>query len=375
MKEMNHTLPAWYLIKNLECTDTPFLAVYPERIKKNISKAIEMIGDVERLRPHIKTHKTSEAILLQMEAGIKKFKCATIAEAEMLALAGAPDILLAYQPVGPKADRLISLIEKYSSSRFACILDDKEVAELLSSKASVAGIRVPVYIDLNVGMNRTGISPSMASGFYAHCASLPGIWPVGLHAYDGHISDRDLRERALRCDQVFKVVEDLKNELVKKGFEKPLIVIGGSPGFPVHAKRENVECSPGTFIYWDNGYLQNLPEQAFLPAALVITRIISMPDETTLCTDLGHKSISSENELGKRVFFFNAPELEPVGHSEEHLVLRTTPGHDYAIGDVLYGLPYHICPTCALYEKVLTVEGGTITGSWDVVARNRRLGC
>src|ERR1700741_5200154 len=99
----------WWLISNIDETDSPALVIYPDRVKKNIDLLISMTGDVNRLRPHVKTHKTSEAALLQMEAGIKKFKCATIAEAEMLAGIKAADILLAYQPVGPKISRLISL--------------------------------------------------------------------------------------------------------------------------------------------------------------------------------------------------------------------------------------------------------------------------
>jgi D-serine deaminase-like pyridoxal phosphate-dependent protein len=114
-------------------------------------------------------------------------------------------------------------------------------------------------------------------------------------------------------------------------------------------------------------------EQPFLTAALVISRVISLPDETKLCLDVGHKSVSAENELGKRVYFLNAPELEMVGQSEEHLVVDAGKGHRYKVGDIIYGLPYHICPTVALYERAITVEDNKTNGEWRNIARDRTI--
>jgi D-serine deaminase-like pyridoxal phosphate-dependent protein len=168
-------------------------------------------------------------------------------------------------------------------------------------------------------------------------------------------------------------VEQLQKILMAQGFVEPIIIAGGSPTFPVHAKRKNIECSPGTFIFWDKGYQMLCEEQHFLPAALVISRIISMPDEIKLCLDLGHKSISAENELSKRVHFLNAPELKFISQSEEHLVVETVAGHSFKLGDVLYGLPFHICPTCALYERAQIVENNEASGEWKIIARDRKI--
>src|SRR5688572_27126416 len=335
----------WYHISNIMEVDSPALVVFPDRVKRNIELLKNMIDDVKRLRPHVKTHKTKEAALLQMEAGIKKFKCATIAEAEMLGSIKAPDVLLAYQPIGPKINRFISLIKKYPETKFSCLIDDYDAARAIGAEASKAGISLPVFIDLNLGMNRTGTIPGEnAIGLYKFCSSLNGIMPVGLHGYDGHIRDKNFQERKKQCDEAFGKIENLKNELVKLGFPVPVIVVGGSPTFPIHAKRKDVECSPGTFIFWDAGYQQGLTEQPFLPAALVISRIISHPAENLFCADLGHKSIAAERDLDSRVLFLNATKMKFVGQSEEHLVMQTDNPGDYKTGDILYGLPLHICP-------------------------------
>jgi len=373
MNEINNK--DWYTISNINELDSPALVIYPDRVKTNIDTAVSMIDNVLRLRPHIKTSKCRETVELMMAAGIRKFKCATIAEAETLGICQAPDVLLAYQPTGPKLHRFVQLIKKYPTTKFSCLTDNKQGAQEMAAVFNLAGIQVPVYIDLNVGMNRTGIAPGIeVAVLYQFCQSLEGIVPTGLHAYDGHIRDVDFTERSKKCDEAFCMVAVLQKDLMARGFEKPILIMGGSPTFSVHCKRSEVECSPGTFVYWDKGYSDLCPEQAFLTAALVISRVISLPVAGRITTDLGHKSIAAENEISRRVYFLNAPQLKAIGQSEEHLVLETGEGQAWQTGDVLYGLPFHVCPTIALYERAITIENGKISGEWKTIARDRKIG-
>jgi D-serine deaminase-like pyridoxal phosphate-dependent protein len=289
----------------------------------------------------------------------------------MLAIEGAPDVLLAYQPVGPKTTRLVHLIRQFPATRFSCLIDHPDAAAAMAQTFHAAGLTVPVYLDLNVGMDRTGIAPGpQAVQLYQLALQLEGIDPVGLHIYDGHIRDSDPEMLKEKCDAAFAPVLALRNQ-TKKDLT---IIAGGSPTFPVHAGRQaEIQCSPGTFVYWDKGYGDQFPAQPFRPDALVVTRVISLRGDSRFCLDLGHKSIAAENELTRRVFFLNGPELKAVGQSEEHLVVEAGAGHRYHIGDVLYGVPYHICPTVALYERAITIEGGRATGEWKNVARDRKI--
>lgn len=376
----NLTLPVimstknWYEIKNTEELDSPALVVFTERVKHNIQTAIDMVGDINRLRPHVKTHKSPDVAKLMIDAGITKFKCATIAEAEMLGQCGAKDVLLAYQPLGPKLKRFIEVIKKYTGTNYSCLIDTRAAADEQSELFIVNNLKVPVFIDLNIGMNRTGISPNdEAVALYKYASGLNGITLMGLHAYDGHLRNADIKEREKECNEGFAGVEKMKSDLEKAGYAVPVIIAGGSPSFPIHAKRKNVECSPGTFIYWDKGYTDLCPEQNFLTAAVLVTRVISLPSPTRITTDLGHKSVAAENEMAKRVFLLNADNLKPVGQSEEHLVLAVPENHSYKVGDIFYGLPYHVCPTVALYERVYTIENGKVIGEWKNIARDRRL--
>jgi len=360
----------WYQISNIEQIDSPALIVYPEKIAANIELAKNIIGDVSKLRPHVKTNKMSEVCRLMMQAGISKFKCATIAEAEMLALIESPDILLAYQPVGPKIKRLINLIKAYPQSCFSCLVDDFENASEINYRCEKEGVILDVFIDINTGMSRTGISPTKAPYLAKSIISLTNIRLIGLHGYDGHIHEQDLVQRQNEANISYTKIEKAFVEIQSFFPNQLRIIVGGTPSFPTHVNRTNCECSPGTFVFWDWGYKHQCPDMQFEFAALVICRIISIIDERHICVDLGHKSVAAENPL-PRVYFLNAPEVIPVAQSEEHLVLEVPDDKKYSVGQVFYGVPKHICPTVALYERAHVIENGKWIDTWNVIARNR----
>jgi D-serine deaminase-like pyridoxal phosphate-dependent protein len=364
----------WYTIRNIDTVDTPALIIYPDNVSKNIAVLRSFVSDMARVRPHIKTNKCPQVARMMMEAGIHKFKCATIAEAEMLAMEGAKDVLLAYQPVGPKAKRFCELQAKYPRTIFSCLIDNADSLKDLSASATDNNTTIRVFIDLNVGMNRTGIRPGKeAFRLFTEAASSRGIGFLGLHVYDGHIRDADLEARARICDEAFRPVAALREEIIAAGAKDPVLIAGGTPTFPIHARRKDVEVSPGTFIFWDRGYQQILAEQPFSYGALVVTRVISTPDEYTLCLDLGHKAIAAENEITRRVFLLNAEGLTPIGHSEEHMVFRSETKHHYRPGQVFYGVPYHICPTVALYEEAGVCRDHVVSETWPIMSRKRKI--
>src|ERR1700730_10624948 len=115
----------WYEVENIDEIDSPALLIFPARAKENIHKLTEKIK-VQNLRPHVKTNKIAEVSNMMLDSGIRKFKAATIAEAEMLATIKAPDVLLAYPVNGPKIKRLVNLIKKYPDTKFSCLVDRKD---------------------------------------------------------------------------------------------------------------------------------------------------------------------------------------------------------------------------------------------------------
>jgi len=370
--------PLWFELTGVEDIPSPALLVYPARVDENLRRMVTIAGGVERLRPHVKTHKVPQVVRRQIAQGVTRFKCATVAEAEMTAAAGAADVLLAYQPVGPAIPRLAALARAFPHTAFSAVVDDLGAATAIGDVFAREPEPLTLLVDLDVGMHRTGVAPGPhAARLYAELASRAGVRPGGLHAYDGHIRDADADVRRANCDAAFAPVSELAARLRADGLPVPRIVAGGTPTFPMHARRPQVECSPGTSVYWDAGYGSTLEGLDFLPAALVLTRVVSKPGGDRVCLDLGHKAIASENPH-PRVVLYTPRTATPlaarfVGHSEEHLVLETSDAGALSIGDALYGVPWHVCPTVALHSEAVVVEDGRAVERWPIDARRRRL--
>jgi len=363
----------WFRITNEDAIASPGLLIYPDRVEENLRRMIARAGGADRLRPHVKTHKLPQIIQLKLRAGITKFKTATIAEAEMTAAAGGADILLAYQPVGPGVRRLIELVKTFPQTRFAALADNLFTVCELSRAAESADVTLEIYLDLNVGMDRTGVVPGdEAVEVYRALCQSPGLRAGGLHAYDGHLHNKDTAALERAAEQAFQPVLALVKRLEMEGLPVSKIIASGTPTFPVLARHANVEVGCGTTVLWDGGETEKCPDLNFLNAAVLLTRVVSKPTSNRLCLDLGHKAVASEMPP-PRVRLFGLEDAKFVTHSEEHLVLETPRADQFAIGAVCYGIPRHVCPTVALHEEVHVVLNATARECWQVIARRRRI--
>lgn len=366
-----------YLLHDPSSVFSPALLFYKDLIRQNIARAIALAGSAERLRPHVKTHKTREIVRLQLDALITKHKCATLAEAEMLALCRVPDVLLAYPMVGPNCGRFAQLVAKYPQTRFSVLADHSGALIAFSSAMTAAGQTADVLVDIDVGQHRTGVAPgSDAVTLYQQLARLPGVRPGGLHVYDGHNHQAEQPERAAAVENQFEPVRQLLAELKKLALPVPRIICGGTPTFPVFTRMDlpGLELSPGTCILNDHGYGTKFSDMGqFIPAALMLTRVVSKPTPNRLTLDLGTKAMASDPPAGKRCILLNVPEYQPIVQNEEHFVVETPAADRFQPGDVVYAMPTHICPTCALHREANVVEDGVVKDRWEIVARDRVL--
>jgi len=359
----------WYRPENEASIFTPAVLVYPDRIEKNIRRMIALAGDARRLRPHVKTHKIAEVIGLQVQLGITRYKCATLSEVEMVAANGGKDVLLAYPLLGPAIQKFLQVTELYPETRFAVTVDSMTACQLLSDQARIQGKTLNLFVDLDNGMHRTGIAPGKASGLIDSIVKDSYLEFAGLHIYDGHIHDLDLEERKVHCDADFEPVLSLVTQLEGKGILVEELACGGTPTFPIHARHPSRTLCPGTPVLWDAGYREAFPDLEFLPAAVIAGRVISKPDNQ-LCLDLGYKSMASEM-AHPRLQFLNLDHKVVLNHSEEHLVLSTDNSSEALVGDLVYALPTHVCPTMALQEQVYVVREQLVVDVWKVIARKR----
>jgi D-serine deaminase-like pyridoxal phosphate-dependent protein len=368
----------WFVLENAAEIPSPTLVLHRGRIEANLRRMVAIAGDPLRLWPHVKTHKLPELIAWQVGLGIIQFKCATIAEAEMVAeVEGVRSILLAVQPVGPQIERWIRLASRFPDLQWSAVVDDASVVGSLRSAAAACPISKPlgIWIDLDIGQHRTGIAPDLVLGselLRSLRASEPALRLDGLHAYDGHLGITDLTERTRTCDEAFAPVAALRSR-IETELGRPLgVIAGGSPTFAIHAARANVSLSPGTTVLWDAGYAQKLPDLPFEPAAVLLSRVISRPAARQVCLDLGHKAVAAEMPHPRTVFL-NLPDATALSHSEEHLVVESPAADALRLGDVIYSLPWHVCPTVALHQEVWLAENGRATRAWTVQARSRRI--
>ena len=352
----------WFEVTNTDHLLSPALLFYPDRINANIDQMIRISGSADRLRPHIKTHKCRELIEMQLAKGIRKFKCATLTEARLLAESGATDILVAYPLVGPAQAQFIALTREFPQAQFSVLIDHEEQLKQWNQQEDA----VSLYIDVDTGMHRTGISFERAKGLFQQVQASTHTFR-GWHLYDGHIHDGDPMERKLSVEKALARLGDLLDHTNTHSAE---IICGGSITFPVHATHPERQLSPGTTLLWDQGYTHNYPDLPFDIAACLLTRVISKPDQGLLCLDLGHKAVASEMKRSP-IYLPQIEDAELVTHSEEHMVIKTAQSDRWHIGDVLYGFPWHICPTVALHQEAGVIRNGELNGFWTIAARNR----
>lgn len=366
-----------YRIADTSAIFSPGLIFYKDLIRANIAEALRIAGSPSRLRPHAKTHKSPQVARMELDAGVSKHKCATLAEAEMLAEAGAGDVMLAYPIVGPNRRRMVQLMRAYPRCRFSVTMDDLRAVQALSAIMAEAGLTLDVMIDLDVGMHRTGIPAGPeAAALYEQIHKSPGLRADGLHTYDGHNHQEGLVDRETAVRQLMEPVLAFRATLETKGLPVPRIVAGGTPTFPVFARLNvpGLECSPGTVVLHDTGYGNKFTDMAgFVAAALLLTRVISRPTPTRLTLDLGYKAVASDPPAGKRLTLFDLPNAQAVLQNEEHLVIETPDAGRYSPGDEFLAIPTHVCPTCAMHQQAYVVEGGKLVGTWNITARNRML--
>ena len=367
--------PDRYRLRDPGAIVTPALIYYRDIIGENLRAMIRLAGGTERLWPHVKSHKSADMVRLLIDQGIARFKCATVAEAEMAAACGAERIILAYPLVGPSIGRFLRLRAAFPNTEFFAIGDDEGQLRLLSDAAKGAGARADVLLDIDNGLHRTGVPTERAEALYRAAAALPGLRMRGLHVYDGHRHEDAADERARGVDADVAAVYALRDRLTVAGLSCAILVMGGTPSFPCHARYPGVFLSPGTCLIQDYGYSSHFPDLPFTIGAMLLTRVVSHPAPGIFTVDLGYKGVAAD-PVPPRAVILGYEDALTVMQNEEHWVLRMPVGAEDrrpAIGTELYAAPWHICPTSALYPEILVAQGGEIVDRWPVTARNRMI--
>lgn len=355
---------------------TPALLIYPEIVDSNINAILNVLGgDANRWRPHIKTSKLEFIMRRLVNHGVVNFKCATTLELITACQAGARDILIAYPVVGANARRVAEIIAEHPTIRFSVLVENDFQVDLWQGRS------IDIFIDINPGMNRTGIVQEDIEGILALARRVRahGLRLQGLHYYDGHTGGLELAERDAVAhrgyDQLLRIVARLQDE----GLEIPEVISAGTPSLPCALSYEGFRgqrfihrVSPGTIVYSDLTSLAQLPrEYGLRPAALVLSTIVSHPHERIFTCDAGHKAVSADAGVPTGAVVGHT-DWKPGKPSEEHLPIEIPAESPLpAIGDLIYILPRHVCPTVNNFNDAVLVRGGHLSELATVTARGR----
>jgi D-serine deaminase-like pyridoxal phosphate-dependent protein len=365
-----------YRISGVEDVLTPALVMYPEVIASNIEQTLKLLGgDTNRWRVHIKTAKLGFTLRMMVERGIRNFKCATTLELLVACQSGAADVLLAYPVMGANARRAREIAQQFPDVRISVLAENEEQVQ------QWRGSRVGVFLDINPGMNRTGIEQSQSTKILglAQAIADAGQEFRGLHYYDGQFGDLAVGERTKAAHRGYDRLLEIVSELEHSGISVQEVITSGTPTFPCSLSYEGFRrgrflhrVSPGTVVYCDATSLEQLPkEYGYRPAALVVTRVVSAPRAGIITCDAGHKAVSADAGVPTCVVVGH-PELTPRSPSEEHLPLAVKVGATGPhLGEALYLIPRHVCPTVNNFDCALLVRNGEVESVESVSARGR----
>jgi len=349
---------------------TPALVVDLDVVEANIAAVIARVGAPDRWRPHVKTVKQGKIIDLLLDAGVRSFKCATLAELDLVlaradARALSIDVLLAHPLPAAHVPALRYRARMHHAQCIALLADDPDHLAVLDRDGDDLG----VWLDVDVGMHRTGSTPTVWKRWAWSHPRPRKLALVGLHGYEGHLGWNDR-------DAAFAAYDGLV-DLAERIGDVAAIHTSGSHGFehalahPALARgpwRHEIGC--GTLVLSDVASTAPAAAIGVRPAAFVATRVIARPGTDRITLDAGSKAVSPDRPPPScRVL--GHPGLQAERPSEEHLPVRVETGPAPARDELLWLVPDHVCTTVNLYREAIYVRGDRYVGTGPIEAAGR----
>ncbi|MEO6052631.1 MAG: alanine racemase [Chthoniobacterales bacterium] len=369
--------PEQYVGRKIEELETPALVVDLERLENNLQLMTDYCREHDiALWPHTKTHKCIEIAELQIECGAAGLTVAKSEEAEIMAQSGAERILVGYPIYGvEKWTRLATLA---GDLELSVAVDSIQTAEGLSAAAKKAGTTIDLLIDLDVGLNRTGVStPEAAAQLAAQAGELPGLQLRGLFFYPGHIwnppekQDAELKAVSAKIQETLELFD-------KKGLRRDRVSGGSTPAaMTSHRIFGQTETRPGTYLFQDRNYwgLGLCREEDC--ALTVLTTVISTSVAGRAMLDAGSKTFSGDgwlsgNQLGSGWIKDRSPEWDFDMMSEEHGHVFLKEGAKApVVGEKVQVIPNHVCPCVNLHEYYFGARNGIVETVFYTDGRGR----
>jgi D-serine deaminase-like pyridoxal phosphate-dependent protein len=357
-----------------EDIDTPALLIDLDAFESNLDRMAALLAPTGvKLRAHAKTHKSPVIAKLQMARGAVGQCVQKVAEAEVLAWGGIPDILVSNEVVG--AAKLARLCALARIAKVAVCVDDAAQVAMLEAAAADAGIRLPVLVEIDVGAARCGIAAGPdAVALAQRIAASKHLMFGGLQAYHGSAQHkRTVVERRTLIQGAVDASRRTVEQLRQQGLACPIVGGAGTGTFEIEATSGiYTEMQAGSYVFMDADYARNLdaegaPFGTFRHALFVLATVMSAPKPGLAVLDAGHKAVAVDSGLP---VVWQRPDIRYVSASDEHGKLdvgseTTMP----KLGEKLRLVPGHCDPTVDRYDWYVGVRGGRVECLWPVAAR------
>ncbi len=332
---------------------TPCFVIIEDGVKHNLRATAQACGGIERLMPHVKTHRAQWITELSIASGVTAFKCATNAEVEMVLAAGGKKVVWSYPTVNPvNVHRFVEAARKYPDAHLTGLVDSQRGLDVWRAELADAPKNVDLRVDLDPGLHRTGAPMTDEAVKLARGVHAIGRL-AGWHIYDGHVKG-NRAERQQQVDAIANQVRVLQAALRKDGIETDAVA-GGSYTFNLWPRDLARYVSPGSWTYSSAQHDIELADLGWVPAAFVLTTVMST-HKGTATFDAGVKAISPDKPLAER---FRWEEGRIVLMNEEHTVVES---RSLAVGDRVMLMPMHACTAAYLYSDALVK---TSAGRWE----------
>lgn len=353
--------------------NTPALLIDLEKVEYNIKKMADFFKNKQaKLRPHIKTHKTPILAIKQIEAGAIGITCQKLAEAEIMAVSGIRDILITNQIVGDQKIRRLVNLAKTIEVKVA--VDNKVNVKDISDCAKQKGVKIGILVEVNVGMNRCGVSPGEAALKLAQqVEKQKGLEFLGLMGYEGHtVFITSYKERAREAKKALKMIVETKKLVEKNGLECKVVSCGGTGTYNIAGSYDGVtEVEAGSYITMDGRYntIEGIGGE-FKQALTLLTTVISRPTDHRAIIDAGMKAITKE--FGMPQIEMGEERIELNKLSEEHGYINIeTRVEGLNVGEQLELIPSHGCTTINLHDYFYGIRDGIVECIWPIEARGK----
>jgi D-serine deaminase-like pyridoxal phosphate-dependent protein len=349
--------------------ETPALVLDLDVFERNLDRMADATHGI-RLRPHAKAHKCPDIARLQMARGAVGVCCQKTDEAAAFVEAGISDVLVTNEVVAPaKIDRLAALAR---DATVGVLVDDSDNVKVLAETAMRNGASLDVYVEINVGANRCGVTPGLpARALAQQIATSPGLHFRGLHAYHGgaqHLRSPDERREAIA--RAATLTRDTRDLIAETGIVCS-IVTGAGSGTWRHEMTSGVwnELQPGSYPFMDADYGRNLlgaEDIAFEQSLFVLAGVMSVGDGRAI-VDAGLKAFAFDSGLP---LVHGRIDVAYAKASDEHGVLAIAAGQrPLTRNDRVWLIPGHCDPTFNLYDWVVGCRSDRVEAVWSIAAR------